>query len=101
ANGVVIGYLAFRLTRAFLHMPTDDNVRTADLVGKSGRVVTPIPDDGPGEVLVRHAGQPLKLSCRAERPLPAGTTVVVVQTLSPSAVVVAAEGDLFDLGKEL
>jgi membrane protein implicated in regulation of membrane protease activity len=100
ANGLVIGYIAFRLTRAFMHMPTDAPVRSADLVGKSGRVVTPIPDAGLGEILVRHAGQPLKLSSRADRPLGAGTTVVITQVLSTSSVVVAAEEDLFETPKE-
>lgn len=101
ANGVLIGYLAYRLTRAFMHMPTDDNVRTTDLVGKSGRVVTPIPADGLGEVLVHHAGQPLKLFGRADRPLPAGTSVVIIQTVSSASVVVTAEDDLFTTEKEL
>jgi hypothetical protein len=95
ANGLVVGYVAFRLTGAFMHMPTDPPVRTTDLVGKSGRVVIPIPDEGLGEMLVRHAGQPLKLSCRADRALTAGTPVVITEVLSSSSVVVTDEDNLF------
>ncbi len=94
-TGVVIGYLAFRITKALMHMPTDAPVRTADLLGKSGRVITPIPAGGLGEIIVRHAGQPLKLSGRATEALPAGTAVVITQILSTSSVEVAAEDDVF------
>jgi membrane protein implicated in regulation of membrane protease activity len=94
-TGLVIGYLAWRVTKALMHMPTDEPVRTADLLGKSGRVVTPIPANGLGEILVRHAGQPLKLSGRAPQALPAGTAVIITQIISTSSVEVAAEDDLF------
>jgi membrane protein implicated in regulation of membrane protease activity len=94
-TGIVIGYLAWRITKALMYMPTDEPVRTADLLGKSGRVITPIPAGGLGEILVRHAGQPLKLSGRATQALPAGTAVIITQIISTSSVEVAAEDELF------
>jgi len=62
-----------------------------DLVGTPGTVVTPIPDEGVGEVTVNTEGQRLKLDARAETPLGTGITVVVVDS-DPSALVVAESG---------
>lgn len=95
AAGVVIGFVTWRLVRALMHMPTDPPVRHEDLLGKSGKVITPIPSGGYGEVMVRHAGQQLKVSARADRPVATATTVVVVEVVSPSSVKVEPESSLF------
>lgn len=88
ASGVVIGALALFMTRALMNMPTDPPVRTADLVGTTGVVITPIPQGGLGEVSLTHAGHIAKLSARAAEPVEAGTTVVVTQVTSSSSVYV-------------
>lgn len=90
ASGVVIAALALLMTRALMDMPTDPPVRTADLVGATGVVITPIPHGGFGEVSLTHAGQITKLSARAAQPVAAGTTVVVTQVTSSSSVLVRA-----------
>lgn len=90
ASGLVIGALALLMTRALMDMPTDAPVRTADLVGSTGVVITPIPHGGFGEVSLTHAGQITKLSARAAQPVAAGTTVVVTQVTSSSSVLVRA-----------
>ena len=87
-SGVVVGGVAFAITRSLINMPTDAPVRTADLVGKPGTVVTRIPEGGLGEVTVNHAGQHLKLNARAGEPLAAGVPVVVTAVTSTSSVVV-------------
>ena len=93
ASGVVVGAIALVIVRSLVNMPTDDNIRTTDMVGVSGTVVTRVPEGGLGEVTVRHGGQLLKFSARAERELVAGTPVVVTAVLSSSSVFVAAAED--------
>lgn len=88
AAGVAVGGVVGLLVRAAMEMPTDDNVRSADLVGVTGHLVTAVPTAGFGEVAVVHLGQPLKLAARASAPLPAGAAVRVTAVLSSSAVLV-------------
>ena len=92
-SGVALGGIAFGLVRTLMHMPTDATPRSADLVGAFGTVVTRIPAGGLGEITVRHAGQRLKLSAQSDTALAAGTAVIVVQSVSPTLVVVT-ESDL-------
>jgi membrane protein implicated in regulation of membrane protease activity len=84
--GVVLAFLATRLARALIDMPTDAPVRTSDLVGRPGRVVTAATAERSGEVLVDHAGQRLKVAARADETLTVGAEVVVVEVLSPTFV---------------
>lgn len=88
--GLLVGGATFALTRALVDMPTDPTPRTADLPGATGTVVTPIPANGYGEVTVVRGGYRLKLNARADRPIPRGTQIVVVEAASPTAVVVTA-----------
>jgi membrane protein implicated in regulation of membrane protease activity len=85
---VAMAWFVVRLTRAVLHMPTDEVVRKGDLVGRPARVVSAVPTDGMGEVVVRSGGQSVKLSARSARPLPVGSEVVVVDELSHTSVLV-------------
>jgi hypothetical protein len=62
--------------------------RGGDLVGTSGSVVTPIPADGYGEVLVYLAGQPLKLAAKSPVPVARGAEIWVEAALSPTSVAV-------------
>lgn len=95
AGGVAMGAIALWITRSLMHMGTDPAVRTDDVVGKTGTVVSAIPAGGLGEVRLVHLGQPLKLSARAERSVPYGTEVVVVAVTSSSSVVVQAASDFW------
>ncbi|MFJ6199550.1 hypothetical protein [Micromonospora sp. NPDC092111] len=83
---VPTAWLARRLSRAARNMRTDPTPTRDDLVGVLGLVVTPIPTSGYGEVRVRVAGQPVKLNARADRPIPVGAQIFVVQTLSETSV---------------
>ncbi|MFI6822961.1 hypothetical protein ACIBJE_18680 [Micromonospora sp. NPDC050187] len=83
---VPAAWFAARLGRAARTMHTDPTPTRAHLVGALGLVVTPIPTTGYGEVRVRLAGQPVKLNARADRPLPVGTQVFVVESLSETSV---------------
>lgn len=88
--GVVGGGIALFVVRSFIRMRTDATPRSADLTGKLGRVVTRIPDGGLGEITVSHHGQRLKLNARAAEPIASGADVVIVDVLSPTAVLVTA-----------
>jgi membrane protein implicated in regulation of membrane protease activity len=91
--GLVVGAIAFMIVRLVVDMPTDATPRSADLAGKLGRVVTRIPLDGLGEITVLHAGHPVKMNARAHEPIASGTDVVIIDVLSPTAVLVA-EADI-------
>lgn len=90
--GLGVGAITFLFSRSLMNMPTDPTPRTQDLVGRLGTVVTRIPEGGLGEIVVAHLGQRLKLNARADAPVPAGASVVVVDVTSPTSVVVAESG---------
>lgn len=87
-SGVVLGGVTLALLRTLMHMPTDATPRTADLVGSLGRVITRIPPEGLGEITVVSGGQRMKLSARSDAPVASGASVIVVDVLSPTSVVV-------------
>jgi membrane protein implicated in regulation of membrane protease activity len=86
--GVATGWLVWKLSRALMRDRTTATPRSADLVGSAGAVVTPIPVDGYGEVLVRVAGQPVKLAAKSAVPVARGTEVWVEASLSATSVTV-------------
>jgi len=90
--GAVLGASAFAFSRALIRMPTDPTPRTTDLVGAIGTVITRIPAAGLGEVSILAHGQRVKLSARADEPIAAGASVVVVDVTSPTSVVVTESG---------
>ena len=62
----------------------------------TGRVVTPVPAEGFGEITVRHGGQLLKLNASSDSgPIARSTTVVILEVTSPSSVVVADDAALW------
>lgn len=95
-GGLVLAVLAARLVRGAMRLRTDATPTSSDLLGRFGRVVTPIDGDAAGEVLVQLSGQRLKLFARAGGRLPVGTDVVVVEVLSPSSVLVEPESSFFE-----
>ncbi|WP_030420169.1 hypothetical protein VM636_14070 [Streptomyces sp. SCSIO 75703] len=86
--GVAAGWLTYRLSRALMRDQTDGTPTHDQLVGTSGRVVTAIPADGFGEVMLRLAGQPLKCSARSALPVARGTEVWVESAPTSTSVVV-------------
>jgi membrane protein implicated in regulation of membrane protease activity len=76
------------LARVAARMRTDATPTRTDLVGQLGVVVTPIPANGYGEVRIRLGGQPVKLNARAEKAIPLGASVFVVEAPSDTSVVV-------------
>lgn len=88
-----LAYGAVKLTRGLSNMRTDRTLTDADLVGALGVVITPIPQTGYGEIRVRLNGTDLKYSARAEKPLPTGTPIFVINALSATAVEVVSTGD--------
>lgn len=88
ASGLAVGGVALVMTKSLMNMPTDEPVRSSGLMGRTGTVVTRIPEDGYGEISVTYAGHYMKVSARAAEPIPAGVRVVVTDVTSASSVVV-------------
>ena len=88
AAALPTAYLALRLGRAARSMHTDATPTRQDMVGAVGVVVTPIPAQGYGEVRLRIGGQPVKLNARADRPVPIGAQIFVIEAPSDTSVVV-------------
>ncbi|MFE9434275.1 hypothetical protein [Streptomyces sp. NPDC006640] len=86
--GGATGWLAYRLSRALMRDGSGAAPRGDDVIGAAGSVVTAIPADGYGEVLVRLAGQPVKLAARSRVPVARGAEVWVEAALSQTAVAV-------------
>jgi membrane protein implicated in regulation of membrane protease activity len=80
--GGLVGYATARLRRG----GDEATVRSADLAGHDGTVISAIPEGGLGEVSVVIAGHITKLNARAAEPLAVGTPVRVTAVLSPTAV---------------
>lgn len=74
------------LTRALTRGATDRALTARDLLGVEGVVLSTVRPGTYGEISLRVGGHPLKLSARAERELLPGTPVLVVETLSSTAV---------------
>ncbi|MFJ5996937.1 hypothetical protein [Streptomyces sp. NPDC092370] len=84
--GVLTGWFACRLSRVLMRDSSGAAPREADLIGASGSVVTAIPAEGYGEVLVHLAGQPMKFAAKSPVAVARGAEVWVEQALSQSAV---------------
>lgn len=84
--GVGAGWVTYRFSRALMRDRTSSAPRGGDLVGSSASVVTAIPAEGYGEVLVYLAGQPLKLAARSHGPVARGADVWVEASLSATSV---------------
>lgn len=79
-----VGFLAARLKQG----GDESNVRTSELTGHRGTVISAIPADGLGEVSVVVAGHITKLNARSAAAIAPGTPVVVTAVLSATAVMV-------------
>ncbi|MCE4949009.1 MULTISPECIES: hypothetical protein [Streptomyces] len=88
AAGTAAGAATWRLSRALMRDQTDSAPRREDLVGTAGSVVTAIPADGYGEVLLRLAGHPVKLAARSVAPVARGAEIWVEASLTSTSVAV-------------
>ncbi len=89
AAGAAAGYASTRLMRG----GDESTVRSAGLVGLTGTVVEPVPEDGYGMVSVVAAGHITRLNARADEPLGSGTAIRVTAVLSPTSVKVSRRQD--------
>nr|WP_202547618.1 hypothetical protein [Streptomyces sp. SID2119] len=88
AAGLVAGWLTWKFSKALMREQTSSTPRGGDLVGTSGMVVTAIPADGYGEVMLRLAGQPVKYAAKCPTPIVRGTEIWVEAELSTTSVAV-------------
>lgn len=88
ALGAGAAWLTYRFGRALTLDRTAVAPRGDDLVGTPGNVVTAIPADGFGEVLLRLAGQTVKFAARSTAPVARGTEVWVEEAPTATSVVV-------------
>ncbi len=76
------------LARGAERLRTDATPTRADLVGRIGVVVTPIPEQGYGEVRISIGGQPVKLNAKSDKPVALSARVFVVEAPSDISVIV-------------
>ncbi|MBW3359569.1 NfeD family protein [Streptomyces microflavus] len=88
AAGVVAAWLTWKFSQALMRDQTSATRRGGDLVGTSGTVVTAIPADGYGEVMLRLAGTPVKYAAKSPTPVVRGTEIWVEAELSTTSVAV-------------
>ncbi|MDF9816688.1 hypothetical protein [Streptomyces sp. SPB162] len=84
--GVATGWLTWKLSRVLMRDQTSATPRGGDLIGTSGSVVTAIPADGYGEVLLRLAGQRVKFAAKSPVPIERGAEIWVESALSTTSV---------------
>lgn len=87
-SGVVFGWIAARFTRLVKGGGSDDTLTIEDAIGRDGKVVTAIPNEGFGVVNVLVGGHTIRLNARSDVPLEPGDQVYVTGVLSPTAVTV-------------
>jgi membrane protein implicated in regulation of membrane protease activity len=84
--GLASGWLTWKLSRTLIRDETAAALRGDDLIGIAGSVVTAIPADGYGEVLLRVAGQSVKYAAKSGMPVQRGAEIWVEACLSPTSV---------------
>ncbi|MFJ6935476.1 hypothetical protein [Streptomyces sp. NPDC101132] len=88
--GAAAGWATYRFSRSLLLDGSGGAPRQLDLVGSAGRVITPVPAGGYGEVLLSLGGQPVKYAATADAPLERGAEVWVTAAPSATSVTVRA-----------
>lgn len=86
AAGVGFGWLAARLTRLAVDLPTGTTDTEEAMLGSLGRITTPPTPTRTGEALLDRPAGPTKVACTADAELPIGTEVVVVDVRSATLV---------------
>lgn len=95
-TGLVLAWIALRLSLSLIDMPTDATPTSHDYLGQLGRVVTPVSVASSGEIMIRVGGSPIKLIARADADLALGSEVIVIEVLSPNAVRVMPADQLLE-----
>lgn len=85
-GGVILAGAAGWMTGALAGSRTDETVRGELVIGAIGTVVNRIEPGAYGEVSVTVAGHLMKYNAKSDELLQPGTQIVVLETLSPSAV---------------
>ncbi|MFF3938977.1 hypothetical protein [Streptomyces phaeofaciens] len=88
ALGAGTAWATYRFTRVLMRDQTAVTPRGDDLVGTAGTVVTDVPVDGFGEVLLRLGGQPVKYAARSAVAIARGAEVWVEAAPTATSVVV-------------
>lgn len=96
AAGLVLGWIALRMSISLIDMHTDATPTSNDYLGQLGRVVTPVSNMSGGEIMIRVGGSPVKLTARSDDDLALGSQVIVVEVLSANAVRVMPADELLD-----
>ncbi|WP_320784226.1 hypothetical protein [Streptomyces sp. CRN 30] len=86
--GAGAGWATYRFSRALMRDQTAVTPTVDHLLGTSGKVITAIPADGYGEVLLHLGGQPLKRAARSAEPVPRGTRIWVEAVPTSTSVIV-------------
>ena len=84
--GVLGGAAAWWLSRFVRSAESTTAVSGGDLVGAEGSVVLAVPVNGLGEVALVRNGERISLSATAAEPIPRGTRVRIVQTVTSTSV---------------
>lgn len=82
--GALAAWLTVRLKDAT--RDSDSTVRAQHLVGAVGRVISPIPEGGFGQVRLSIHGHPTMMNAKADEPIAAGRLIQVTAVLSPTSV---------------
>jgi len=89
AAGILGGGVAWWLSRVMRDAETNTSVSTAELTGDEAVVVLEIPAGrGFGEIALTRHGERLSLAATSASRIPRGTSVRIIQTLSPTSVTV-------------
>lgn len=92
--GLLGGFVAWWLARVMRNAESTTSVTTSELRGLEGLVVLAIPGGpGFGEVALTRHGERVSLAASAAHAIPRGTRVTIIETLTPTSVLVA-ESDL-------
>lgn len=86
--GLVVGAGAGWASYQLKQGGDESNVRTGDLTGSNGTVISAIPAQGYGEVSIVAHGHITKLNARSTEPLGAGTPITITAVLSATSVLV-------------
>lgn len=81
--------VAVKLTQWLNGAPRPPSINAAALLGATGVVVSPVFSGAFGEVNLNVAGHLVKYNAKSDQDLPAGTPVHVLDSLSPTSVLVA------------
>ncbi|NYG58068.1 membrane protein implicated in regulation of membrane protease activity [Nocardioides daedukensis] len=86
--GLVVGAGAGWISWKLKEGGDESNVRTGDLTGATGTVISAIPEGGLGEVSIVASGHITKLNARSAGALAAGTPITITAILSATSVLV-------------